>query len=1282
METLVDGIVSRLSDGRFATMLKEYCLRWQSIPSTYAIENVVAHLSEEDDPAALFKTLTDSDFRLLKKSELGVNALRSDLQKGLSYFSGTHPNLLCYLQVLFLEHRDDADAAGSLSVRERYCQEFSSFLQLDAPPARRQDVGIQNVLHRIFPFLLGEKRKPGAAGEPSAGVPRSARVEFVEYELGTWHCRCKAVSGQGRRFDYSCPCGASRGNGVLDDGAEPCPECGGSPAYERCDSCGTRVALDLLWLIQEGALHPCQLKVPLSVTLSATSSPGVRREMRLELMQLPIMLSLRERDEQIGFDIPDVFWIDEAPSDISTPEGISSQVLTFHKSFKYAGQTTLRLVLESMLLQTLMPRGGGSIKMRLREIIFGGKELNLSSHYTKKFIGIFTAPFNEVTTPLVYRSDLTRAVDLSLECIAVESPLVNPGSVIVNRDLRALGALRTPHIMNYSVVLKKSPYGEDALSAAPAGTPPPPTLADDGIVIVGTTVQPGDILVGVEEPRQWNKLTAGEKFLAAIFDHPSSVGFDAVSNASLTLQTFGGIVLGVNILASKKWRGRNLASGDGRVVKLDEEGVLQRDELARINVTVASDQLVEVGDTLYSEDGTGAVVCQILGSSALAKMAGCAVEPDLLVAPGHAWAPPAGSDQPVRQIRVRLKNDLMLGSEVMARGIGPYSIIHNKPLSWDAHHNSAQELQAEDFDWLLSRGAVNTAFELNGPRCDCKEWRNQLYSDAVTGGRFRLADLNPPRTHAGDLSACPSENIKYLSLLLRGLGIRTYLGADDDSVPKLTFALEPDVPDDGRRREVTSPDTINARTYDCLPGGLFCERIFGPNKDYECACGKYMRRKHAGVVCERCGVEVTERNVRGQRVGYIALGTPVVNPLYASMIYDHLSSVFNLASADLETVARYGKWVMIDKDAAPDSRPSIITDEERFPLLRERRNGLLLLQGAEAIQELIASGAGDQPGDGRREHLRNVIMDFVTVIPPDRRPIVQTGGGSFATSDLNDLYRRLVNRAIRLKKFIELRAPDVIVRKNGKALMQDAIDHLFDNHATQTPLYGFNGRPLKSIVKSVTDLAEDRTTLLDGLLRRPVDFSGRTRLVVGETTNIDSALVPERLMWSLFQPLIYGDVERKGADRIKLAREETIARTERAYAALTDIARNSIVLVSPSSSEWRLVALRPVVTSDLAVTIHPELMDRIGWENLGKPVRVFAILSEEAAKEAEDSLLPSRLSGLQSLAEDSAKVQLEKGNSIFYIDREHVISEISRRALTHSSHNLNIYDQLILCIRH
>src|SRR5678816_2789209 len=352
--------------------------------------------------------------------------------------------------------------------------------------------------------------------------------------------------------------------------------------------------------------------------------------------------------------------------------------------------------------------------------------------------------------------------------------------------------------------------------------------------------------------------------------------------------------------------------------------------------------------------------------------------------------------------------------------------------------------------------------------------------------------------------------------------------------------------------EVTKPETINYRSFKPEKDGLFCERIFGPVKDWECSCGKYKRIRYRGVICDRCGVEVTRANVRRERLGHVELAVPVSHIWFFKGLPSRIGHLLDMTIRDLERVLYYESFIVIDPGNAPVKEKQLVS-EDRYLELQEQNFDFVAKMGAEAIKELlkrielnelskylrgkIATETSTQRKKDQLKRLKVVeafrnsenrpewmIMDVIPVLPPELRPLVPLEGGRFATSDLNDLYRRVINRNNRLKKLIEIKAPEVILR-NEKRMLQEAVDALFDNGRRSRAVRGQGNRPLKSL----SDMLKGKQgRFRQNLLGKRVDYSGRSVIVVGPELKLHQCGLPKNMALELFKPFIIRKLEDKG----------------------------------------------------------------------------------------------------------------------------------------------------------
>ncbi|HEY6444807.1 MAG TPA: DNA-directed RNA polymerase subunit beta' [Candidatus Acidoferrales bacterium] len=452
--------------------------------------------------------------------------------------------------------------------------------------------------------------------------------------------------------------------------------------------------------------------------------------------------------------------------------------------------------------------------------------------------------------------------------------------------------------------------------------------------------------------------------------------------------------------------------------------------------------------------------------------------------------------------------------------------------------------------------------------------------------------------------------------------------------------------------EVTKPETINYRTFKPERDGLFCAKIFGPVTDWECLCGKYKRMKHRGVICDKCGVEVTLSKVRRERLGHIELASPCSHVWFFKGLPSRIGYLLDITMRDLEHILYFETFVCVDPGDVPELREKDIVPEEKFRELQRDYPGKFdIRMGAEAIKELLRRVDVDKLSGELREKMKIdpslqkrikfakrlkvleafrksgnkpewMILDVIPVLPPELRPLVPLDGGRFATSDLNDLYRRVINRNNRLKKLMELHAPDVIVR-NEKRMLQEAVDALFDNGRRGRVLRGTNNRPLKSLSDT---LKGKQGRFRQNLLGKRVDYSGRSVIVVGPELKLHQCGLPKKMALELFKPFIYHRLEAAGhCTTIKQAKELVEAQEATVWDILEDVIREHPVLLNRAPTLHRLgiQAFEPTLVEGKAIRIHPLVCTAFNADFDGDQMAVHIPLSPEAQVEASVLMLSS-----------------------------------------------------------
>ncbi len=842
-------------------------------------------------------------------------------------------------------------------------------------------------------------------------------------------------------------------------------------------------------------------------------------------------------------------------------------------------------------------------------------------------------------------------------------------------------------------------------------------LDEEGIVRIGAEVKAGDILVGKISPKGESELTSEERLLRAIFGEKAR----DVKDTSLTLP-HGKVGRVVNVKIFDRERGDKLEPGIIRRIQV---------EIAELRKVQAGDKLAgrhgnkgvisqvrAVEDMPYLEDGTPVdiilnplgVVSRMnlgqilethlgwaaskLGYRAITPGLDSATEADIRTELKRAGLPedakatlfdgrtgePFQNRVMVGQIYM-LKLNHLVEDKAHMRSIGPYSLITQQPLGGKAQFGGQRFGEMEV--WALEGyGARHTLQEMLTIKSDDVVGRAAAYESIIRGEQIK--EPNVPAS----FNVLVNE-LKSLAFNIQPLYESETDRKDNFSALKISVASPEDILR-WSHGEVTKPETINYRTQRPEKDGLFSERIFGPTKDYECYCGKYRRIRYKGVVCDKCGVEVTRAAVRRERIGHIALATPVSHIWFLKSIPSRLSLALDVSAQKLERVIYYSAYIITDikeenrkaaleelerelkgklktvgnkdkevkgeiMEAADTTKDyleklrigQILSENEYFTLSRKFGNIFKASSGAEAVQSILQKmdlkkevaaiekeleGARDPMAQSKllrrlkmfKAMVRNgqrpewMVMNVLPVLPPDLRPMVALDGGRFATSDLNDLYRRVINRNNRLKKLLEIKAPDVIVR-NEKRMLQEAVDALIDNSARfGTQQMSAQRRPLRSLADM---LKGKQGRFRQNLLGKRVDYSGRSVIVVGPKLKIDEMGIPKRMGLELFRPFVISEIIKRGmAHNMRSASRFMEEHTPEVLAVLEEIIKDKYVLLNRAPTLHRLSvqAFRPQLVEGLAIKLPPLVCAAFNADFDGDQMAVHLPLSVAAQEEARE----------------------------------------------------------------
>ncbi|MCI7484752.1 MAG: DNA-directed RNA polymerase subunit beta/beta' [Helicobacter sp.] len=611
-----------------------------------------------------------------------------------------------------------------------------------------------------------------------------------------------------------------------------------------------------------------------------------------------------------------------------------------------------------------------------------------------------------------------------------------------------------------------------------------------------------------------------------------------------------------------------------------------------------------------------------------------------------------------------LKLHHLIDEKVHARSTGPYSLVTQQPVGGKALFGGQRFGEMEV--WALEAyGAAHTLKEMLTIKSDDTEGRKEAYK-AITRGE-PVGESRIPETFF--------VLTKELQSLV--LDVKVYSDeTDENGVPKPLFIKEdnrlkdfsafqlvlasPESILSWSRGEVKKPETINYRTLKPERDGLFCAKIFGPVRNYECLCGKYKKMRYKGIVCEKCGVEVTEAKVRRYRMGHIELVAPVAHIWYVSSLPSRIGTLLGVKMKDLERVLYYEAYIVKDPGEASydneGAKPILkydILNEEQFQNINQRfaDKGFVAQMGGEAVRDLLEqidlvallqslreeakstnSEAKKKTIVKRLKVVENfinsgnrpewMILTILPVLPPDLRPLVALDGGKFAVSDVNDLYRRVINRNQRLKRLIELDSPEIIIR-NEKRMLQEAVDALFDNGRNANAVKGANKRPLKSLSEIIKG---KQGRFRQNLLGKRVDFSGRSVIVVGPNLRMDQCGLPKNMALELFKPHLFAKLEEKGyATNLKQATKMIAQKNNEVWECLQEIVENYPVLLNraPTLHKQSIQAFHPTLIDGKAIQLHPLVCSAFNADFDGDQMAVHVPLSQEAITECKVLMLSS-----------------------------------------------------------
>ena len=869
-------------------------------------------------------------------------------------------------------------------------------------------------------------------------------------------------------------------------------------------------------------------------------------------------------------------------------------------------------------------------------------------------------------------------------------------AILLNEKLVKEDAFSSIHIEENKVEVRDTKMGEEEITRDIPNVSEESLkdLDENGIVRIGADVKDGDILVGKVTPREEIWLSAEEKLLRAIFGEKAK----KVRDTSLRVPPgYNGKVIETKVFSRAD--GDELPLGVSKLIKIfvaQKRKVSEGDKMAgrHGNKGVVAKILPEESMP-YLEDGTPIEVvlnplgvpsrmnigqllevhlglaAKALGLRVMSPVFEGASEEEIRSLLRKAKLPESGkmkiyngrtgepfdSECTVGNIYM-MKLYHMVDDKMHARSIGPYSLVTQQPLGGKAQFGG-QRLGEMEVWALEAYGAAYTLQEMLTVKSDDTIGRSNLY-EAIVKGKIspKIGIPESFNVLVRELQGL-SLNISFLDKKGRLLNIENLSKRDEEGdgavledIVSIRICLaSPEVISGWSHGEVKKPETINYRTFRPEREGLFCEKIFGPTRDWRCFCGKYEGLRYKGITCDRCDVEVTESSVRKVRMGHIALACPVSHIWYIKEIPSPVAVLLDITGHDLESVLYFEKYIVIDPGKSSFKKKELI-DEDEYRKYKEEKHGdtFKAKMGAEAIKDLLSEVdlklivkdlqdriKKDPALQKNKKFMRKIelaqtflksgnkpewmVLDIVPVIPPDLRPMVQLESGRFATSDINDLYRRVINRNNRLRRLLEIEAPEIIIQ-NEKRMLQEAVDALFNNGRHGAPVVMGN-----RVLRSLSDLLGGKQgRFRQNLLGKRVDYSGRSVIVVGPHLKFNQCGLPKKMALELFKPFILERLAKQEMlSNIKSAKRMIEEGSEEVWSILEDVVKDHPILLNRAPTLHRLgiQAFMPLLVESKAIQLHPLVCVGFNADFDGDQMAVHVPLSIESQLEARFLMLSS-----------------------------------------------------------
>lgn len=1207
MYSIVNNICRLVQSGEVPDVKMEYFLNWKDNGDRFAIQHCFERLIENGQGAEACQLLFDEVYLVQKNNQLGWRYVQEELDYASDYFY-RQQNMYKYLYATLVSR---LPALVQKEYTRAVCDKYTAFLQLETAPEVRTNTGLQKLFNTIFPVQSNEKskqerfldkeRKRYYNEEEQQLEKPPVTYSFIEYQVGDWRCSCGLLNGFRNRQSV-------------------------------CMACNTNCTLSIFDAINKGTIDILLHDVPVYLTVAASNG----KQYTFLLLDIPLLFCITLQGSNIRFGAPGYFVI--------VPKKAQQVVITeIPENCTYDRQTDFLSIMEAIFSRTIR-RSGKSLKYAMSKMLEkiihtkdGSKKVaeSLSNKFKGKLIKALLGKNSENNSTHTSQFSSTN----SLKVAVVQNKMYLGKTLWVSRQALAspvqMPDLIDIHILSIPVKFTQrlnmvNGHERDHID-------------EFGIVKPGSLVQYNDVLVSLLSTPEYKEMTPEEKLLRAIFGESALTDEELEDGSAYWEKNSTGKIIFRKLYLAKNNTAGFYASCHQRLIteysspEIMGSDFFQPNEWARIILFIQSKIQPAIGDVLHTADKHPLVISGYLDE--LAQVMDLPAGVDAM----YIKKKKAGQDHTVFTITEQelftrnVRNVAAYTSQ--RRATGPYNMLSQQPEVY-GKNDIAQFLGPKAILNLYKQGLYYLLYELLICRSDGVEARRQMQVILEAEGHFSVAAL------------IPSESRLVLNHTNFLLAFRIHTKLLDERPRQLHFSiLSDDVIQSLTFGEVTKPDTFNERTLQPERDGLFCQKIFGALRHYECECGKYKRERYKGVICDRCGVELMEKKDRAYRMGHIQLARPVFTRHLLPGNAADISAYLCCTPEAITAIFEFEKEVTRFVDSNGKYTIMILTLEETDEWLEKTSlpyNEVTHSMGAEGIQIIVDHLQQQGVTDPLLPLLQNAITRYVLVIPPEARPLVPLGNGNFRGSRLNDVYRQVINRNSHFRRLLEIKHTPKYLRNNYKEL-QEAVD----------ALYGCNPAPdEKKEYKGLYDFIFDQRK--NDLLYKSFDYTASTRLLVNPLLDIDECEIPLSIACKIFRPLLLHylvtikAVQPKAAavvlDRGEIALEE----------AGTVLNKRPVLLFMYLEKQGHCFALQCRLSNVQALRVSSQLLAHLQWSLVGTNVKIIPPMGDESITEVQ-RLLPSYQLKKEEDESTATKTIAEDDLLLSFTTKEELLSKIGQQ---------------------